>query len=1649
MLLVMMPAGLKAQATEYVTDVMVIGDDSSGDVEDLYESKYQPYGWKLIDYDLNKGAGGHDIYLLYKTGTDVTKAISDLYFFVSDNNTSTDSFTLNGRTYTRADYDGDDDFIASKGDLNKGASGKYIYLYYTKDNTNLAPARAITSITINDASVYSVGPNGNVFYACDLNDGTGSDDHIYMHITRTATSTAPADISTEAELREAFFINNANVRLTADITTNMSKRLPVFDGMNITVDLNDHTLSSQQEYIYDTGHVLQVHKGGTLTLKDTGAEQKGRVTGGWAYDGGGVWVEGNFIFEGGTISGNKAQRGAGIYITPEGTVTMTGGTITGNNASNNGGGIYNMGTLNMEGSPVVEGNIVNNVYLFTGAVVSVTGAFSADARVGVTTLNSDVVITSGYVANNPSAAANAYLYSDSGLIFSIDNGEVKQAAPTDNWLAHRSSKVIPRDGKKYYIENEADLARLAYDVVEDYYTYRGCTFYLNKDLDMSGHEWTPIGNAEHPFKGNFDGQGHTISGIWINNTDEHVGLFGYVKGTIPREDEGQGSDYIKNLVLTNANVTGGRCVGGVVGYVINQVHMQNIVCQANVTGKEHVGGVFGRAEGRTVSYWAAMAGLCDSQATIENCHLADGIITARNDVGVIVGSTWGPVDIKTCYYGSPVSAHGNSNEVRAYPITTKNLPTGVTIDYTSNGFTFQNLRYAPAGTVNFKVNNTDISQRVCSVKVNGTEVGTSTGSYSFTLDPNNDYEITVESVATTDMAGDGTQASPYQITTTEHWNHIAYEVEQGRLTVAKYFELCADIQVATMLGTADHPFMGHFDGKKHTLTISYGSDETFLDAAYAAPFRYVNGGSFKDLHVTGDIYTSAKFAAGIVGSQSGTVTIENCRSSVAIHSYTAGDGSHGGLVGLNRDDESSNLTITGCLFDGRLLSEGSTLTTNCGGFIGWRAGSANIYSSFFDPAEVTVGDTDGATFARGGGNTYNSYYTYLLCDGTNNVSALTDGSSNPKKYSNGQQAYPVTGVDGVTVAIHGNATITYDMSGLNFYGDGFTRTGISTIYAAKGDNVQIDLGGSTNGYIASDGTLTKTETYYTLIMGINTYIMSMFEAPTTIASAEDWVKFCWKVNNGTDYSGLTVTMTADIGTAEHPVTFMAGASDHKFKGTFDGSGHTLTFAATDAEEFCAPFRFVDGATIKNLHTTGTISTSNMKAAGIVAEAKGTSAITNCRSNMEILSRRNGDGTHGGLVGIINDGSTTIEGSLFYGKLLGSDTNKCGGFVGWTESNNGASVTINNSLFIPESITIKDDTNSNDDNATFSRGRGGHKTNITVTNSYYSEALGTKQGNEIVYYTESKTAPANIGTKGTFHSVSLITEYTNGLKFGNDQYSVYLMTPEAVTLANATDNSTTISTKDGYFANVTLTDRTLYKDGNWNTLCLPFDVVLDDSPLKGATARPLSEASIAGTTLTLTFGDAVTALVAGTPYLIKWTKPDGYDGHESNFDISAPVFESVIISKTMNDVTSSDGKVTFKGTYAPVSITEETGDNTKLFLGAANTLYWPNSTMSIGCQRAYFQLNNGLTAGEAAAVRSFVLNFGGGEDHGQPTGIVEAEANRFFSTLCLQRNSSLFTLHSSLPGWYTLDGRKIVNGQSSNRKLPKGVYIHNGRKVVMK
>ena len=227
------------------------------------------------------------------------------------------------------------------------------------------------------------------------------------------------------------------------------------------------------------------------------------------------------------------------------------------------------------------------------------------------------------------------------------------------------------------------------------------------------------------------------------------------------------------------------------------------------------------------------------------------------------------------------------------------------------------------------------------------------------------------------------------------------------------------------------------------------------------------------------------------------------------------------------------------------------------------------------------------------------------------------------------------------------------------------------------------------------------------------------------------------------------------------------------------------------------------------------------------------------------------------------------------------------------------------------------------------------------------------------------------------------------------------------------NTRRIEFNEGFTGKVCLEGRTLYKNGQWNTLCLPFDVTLSGSVLDGAEARTLSGVSFTGQTLTLSFSDAVTTLQAGIPYIIRWN---------GGSNLVSPVFDNVTINNTLGEVehTNDDGyEVAFRGNYNTHSFTQE--DRSILYLGSNNTLYYPQSGIKIGGLRACFQLI-GITAGDKTSQAShFVLDF---ED--ATTGISEVRSA------------------PSSGAWFSLDGRQL-----SGRPTARGIYVNNGKKVMIK
>ena len=163
-----------AMADNFVTDVMVIGGTQAE--TNALKTQYQNQGWTFVNKDLNQGASGDYIYLLYKTDSDANPNATFISYFTWYSTYESQLYLAPGIMYYPVAYDGGSDFVASHGNLNNGTNGTPYYLYYTKeDNGGTDNPHLVKSITFNNNSEGAM-PGIDLNFNC----GNGAPE-IYMH----------------------------------------------------------------------------------------------------------------------------------------------------------------------------------------------------------------------------------------------------------------------------------------------------------------------------------------------------------------------------------------------------------------------------------------------------------------------------------------------------------------------------------------------------------------------------------------------------------------------------------------------------------------------------------------------------------------------------------------------------------------------------------------------------------------------------------------------------------------------------------------------------------------------------------------------------------------------------------------------------------------------------------------------------------------------------------------------------------------------------------------------------------------------------------------------------------------------------------------------------------------------------------------------------------------------------------------------------------------------------------------------------------------------------------------------------------------------------------------------------------------------------
>ena len=216
------------------------------------------------------------------------------------------------------------------------------------------------------------------------------------------------------------------------------------------------------------------------------------------------------------------------------------------------------------------------------------------------------------------------IWDGTGAVY--DKEELSQSIYFYEWEIYTAEQLA---GINKILKSEPELMRgktIEFKLMNDIYLNENSEEYLSWEKQPPKNEWTPIGNATNSFRTTFDGNGHTIYGLYINTTEDAQGLFGDAEyGGVTTE--------IRNLKIKNSYIKGGDRVGGIVGQSRDRVLIGNCsISQCVIKGENNVGGI---------------AGYEGTALAINGCQVKDCVISGENNVGGIIGSSnyWIEADV--------------------------------------------------------------------------------------------------------------------------------------------------------------------------------------------------------------------------------------------------------------------------------------------------------------------------------------------------------------------------------------------------------------------------------------------------------------------------------------------------------------------------------------------------------------------------------------------------------------------------------------------------------------------------------------------------------------------------------------------------------------------------------------------------------------------------------------------------------------------------------------------------------------------------------------------------------------------------------------------------------------------------------------------
>lgn len=546
----------------------------------------------------------------------------------------------------------------------------------------------------------------------------------------------------------------------------------------------------------------------------------------------------------------------------------------------------------------------------------------------------------------------------------------------------------------FQIETAAQLAYFAKTVNEgEAYLYKYIV--LTADIDLANKEWTPIGNHSNPFKGNFNGNNHTVTGMQISGELDRVGLFGEcIKFNV--------DSAIKNITVKDSVICGINFVGAIVGYA-EGINIENCRSIGNtINGKTDVGGICGKIGGYSVGKVSQcynsskvtgrvrVGGIAGMGGIAENCLNTGEIMiinkahkSAGGGIFGIFDDTTASASITACVNLGKVSGGESFGGIVG---STDSKSTGhisncyYNMDAITGGFDAGTALTAgqlcgalPEGldSTSWKEGSVDTS----TAKATQGRFGTATGTYINLTKVADIKETKTASVPVYNyVTTNGDDWDIYTlITTAEEFAAIG----QDTANCNENYVLKNNIDVSRVelrsIGDPGTPYIGKFSGDGHTIShVDMTKENDVYSSGLFAQIGYTQNqlsesGKVMLLAANGDIVSSYCETGGICGNLSAG-EIYGCSFTGTVKGYTAG-----GICGNAGQDTK----ISQCFFAGDV--QGSSAAGICG-----RSGAVvDIINHCISIATIDTAENDaylaGITNSQDYGVT-NCYFNNDICN---------------------------------------------------------------------------------------------------------------------------------------------------------------------------------------------------------------------------------------------------------------------------------------------------------------------------------------------------------------------------------------------------------------------------------------------------------------------------------------------------------------------------------------------------------------------------------------------------------------------------------------------------------------------------------------------